>query len=78
MPEISIEDLAISVPFMSESQARQLALGIAQRLATTEVSAMEAEVPALRVDLTAGNGSDTGQLARQVVEEILRQIRRQS
>jgi len=78
MPDISIEHLAISVPFMSEPQARQLALGIAETIATPEMSTMQAEVPALRVDLTARHGDDTGQLAHQVVDEILRQIRRQS
>ena len=78
MPSISIENLAISAPFLTEPQARQLALGIAEGLAKAGLSQMEAEVPTLRVDLTATSGDDTARLAGKVVEEILRQVRRES
>ena len=77
MPAISIENLAINVPHLTEPQARQLALGIAEGLAAAGVSQMEAEVPTLRVDLTATSGDDAARLAGKVVEEILRQVRRQ-
>lgn len=75
MPEISIDQMTLDLPGMSESQARRLAMGIAGGLAVAGLSGAAAEVPTLRIDLTADAGADADALARRVVSEIVRQLR---
>jgi hypothetical protein len=75
MPDISIDRLALQVPFMSEAQGHRLAMGIANGLAVAGLSSVAGEVPTLRIDLTANAGADPDRLAEQVVAQIVRQLR---
>lgn len=75
MPGITIDRLTLELPGVSESQARRLALGISEGLAAGGLTG-SGDVPTIRVDLTAGAGGDTDRLARRIVEDILRQLRR--
>jgi hypothetical protein len=78
MPGISIDEMMLDLPGMTESQGRRLAMGIAHGLAVAGVSSTTGEVPALRIDLTADAGADSDVLARRVVAEIVRQLRQNS
>jgi len=73
---VSIDRLALELPSMPESQARRLAMGIADGLAVAGLSWSAGEFPTLRIDLTAAAGVDADHLAAQVVAEIARQLRR--
>ena len=76
MAEISIDQLALELPFMPETQARRLAMGIVDGLAVAGLSWSAGEFPTMRIDLTANDGADIDRLAKQVVSEIVRQLRR--
>ena len=76
MPGISIDRLTLDLPGMPEAQARRLALGIADGLAVAGVSDAVAEVPTLRIDLTADPSADAVGLARRIISDFLLQLRR--
>ncbi|HZK82004.1 MAG TPA: hypothetical protein VFC46_13075 [Humisphaera sp.] len=76
MPGISIDELTLDLPGFPESQARRLAMGIADGLAAAGIGAAAGDVPIMRIDLTASAGADTDGLARRIVADIVRQVRR--
>ena len=76
MDSLSIDRLTLQVPWLSESGGRRLALRVAEGLGDVALGGAR-DIPALRLELTADPGSDVDQLTRQIVSEILRQIRRQ-
>jgi hypothetical protein len=76
MPGISIDRMTMELTGVSESQARRLAMGIAEGLAAAGLSNMASDVPAMRIDLTASSGIDSDKLAQQVISEILGQLGR--
>jgi len=76
MPGISIDRLTLELPGMPESQARRLALGIADGLAVAGLSDAVGEVPTLRIDLTTDPSMDTDGLARRIISDFLLQLRR--
>jgi hypothetical protein len=75
MPGISIDRLTLDLPGMAESQARRLAMGIADGLAVAGLSGAAGEVPTLRIDLTADASADADGLAKRIISEIVRQLR---
>jgi hypothetical protein len=76
MPGISVDQLTLELPFMPESQARRLAMGIADGLAVAGLSWGAGEVSALRIDLSTASAQDPKRLVEQVVAEIARQLYR--
>ena len=61
---------------MPERQARELALRVAEMLATAGAMPAAGDIPAVKIDLTAEIGSDPLELAERITEEVIRQLRR--
>ena len=77
MSDIQIDRLTLQVPGLSPADGRRLALQIAEGLGAAGTTLSARDIPALRIDLTAGPKTGVDELARQVIAEILRQVQRQ-
>jgi hypothetical protein len=77
MNDIAIDRLTLHVPGLSESEGRQLAILVADGLGALGEAAGGRDISSLRLDLTAPPDSGVDELARQVVAEVIRQVRRQ-
>lgn len=75
MPGILIDRLTADLPSMPKSQARRLAMGIADGLAVAGLSSVVGQVPTLRIDLTAEAAAEADGLAKRIVSEVVRQLR---
>jgi hypothetical protein len=75
--DIQIDRLSLHVPGLSPAAGRRLALQIAEGLGAAGATMSTRDIPALRIDLTAGPITGVDELARQVIAEILRQVQRQ-
>ncbi len=76
MRKISIDSMVLQVPGLPEFEAKRLALEITRGLAEEQVEGGEHKVAALKVEAPARAMENTSGLARRVVAEILREIRR--
>lgn len=75
MDGFTIDRLTLDVGSLSPADARRLALEVARGLEAAGPGA-SGEVPGLRLDLTAAPGTGVSELARQIVAEFARQVRR--
>lgn len=76
MSEISIDRLTLHVQDLSQSDGRRLALLVAAGLGAAGAAGAGREVPDLRLEIVAAPGARPDELARQIVDELLRQVRR--
>ncbi|HEY4330724.1 MAG TPA: hypothetical protein VGN88_13370 [Phycisphaerae bacterium] len=76
MPALLIDHMTLDLPGIPEPQARRLALGISDGLAKAGVGAAAGVLPKIDIDLTAGADADVDVLIKQVVAEIIGQMRR--
>jgi hypothetical protein len=74
--EISIDRLTLHVPGLSESDCRRLALEVAEGLGAARASGGGRDIPSLRLDLLAGPETGLDELARQIVLQLLHEVRR--
>jgi hypothetical protein len=72
---VQIDRLTLQVPGLSAADGQRLALRVAEELGAGGAGAGR-DIPALRIDLTAGAGTGVDELARQVVAEVWRQLGR--
>jgi hypothetical protein len=72
---LTIDRLTLNVEGMSPADARRLALEVARGLEAA-VPGAHGDVPVLRLDLTAAADAGVSELARQIVAELVRQVRR--
>jgi hypothetical protein len=72
---LSIDRLTLNVEGLTPADARRLALEVARGLEAA-VPGSSGDVPTLRFDLTATTGATVSELARQIVAELVRQVRR--
>jgi hypothetical protein len=75
MNEIAIDRMILHVPGLSESDGRRLALQVAGGLGAAGVAGGGRDIPAMRLDLTAHPNTGVDELARQIVAELVRQVR---
>lgn len=68
--------MTLEAPGLSASDGRRLALLIAQGLGAAGAAGMGREVHNLRLEVTPQPGAGPDELARQIVGELLRQVRR--
>jgi hypothetical protein len=82
MNGITIDRLTLEGPGLSATGARSLAMAVAEQLSATGLQDWPREVPTLRVDLSAGVGTNAdaepGRLATEIISEMLRQLRQSS
>ncbi len=76
MNEISIDRLTLSVPSMSEADGRRLALAVTAGLSSAGSAGGGRDIPALHLDLMPRPNAGVDELARQIVAEFERQVRR--
>jgi hypothetical protein len=76
MVAMHIDRLIIRAPGLSEAQGRQLALGIAARLAEAGGMPAAGDIPRLEVRAPAAHRADGADLAERIVDAALRQLRR--
>jgi hypothetical protein len=76
MSEIQIDRLTVHVPGLSETAGRRLALRIAEGLGSALVGSGDRVIPNLQLDLVTGPNPDPDDLARRVVDELVRQLNR--
>jgi hypothetical protein len=76
MSEVSIDRLILNVPGMSESDGRRLALAVAAGLGAAGAAGGGRDIPALHLDLIPSAKAGVDELARQIVAEFERQLRR--
>jgi hypothetical protein len=75
MSEVRIDRLSLHVPGLSESDGRRLALQVAAGLSSAAAAGGGRDIPALRLDLMPGPDVGVDELARQIVDEFVRQVR---
>ena len=79
MPRLQIDSLVLQVPGGSPADGQRLALEVTRRLGEDCACHAPREIPALRLELTAGSRSGgVAEMGRQIVAQILREIHRQS
>ncbi len=76
MNEFCIDRLILRVPGLSESDGRRLALRVAQGLGSAKPMARDREIPAMRLDLKLGPKTGIDEIAKQIVAELLQEVRR--
>jgi hypothetical protein len=76
MGDLQIDRLSLHVAGLSEAEGRRLALQVAEGLGAAPDTGTVRDIPTLRLDLTAAPGAGADELARQIVAEVLRQLRR--
>ncbi len=76
MSAFSIDRLTLRVPGLSESEGLRLALQVAHGLAAARAVGGGRDIPALHLDLKAKPNTGVDDLARQIVAELLQQVRR--
>jgi len=74
MAEIEIKKLMLKIADGAASEPKSLADRIARQLARAALPAISQELGGLEISVTAAQGDDDDSLARQVVEQILRQL----
>jgi hypothetical protein len=78
MNEVAIDRLILHVSGLSESDGQRLALQVAAGLGAAGAAGGGRDIPALRLDLTARPSTGVDELARQIVAELVRQVRQLS
>jgi hypothetical protein len=76
MSAFMIDRLILQVPGLSESDGRRLALQVAQGLGTAGSVGGGRDIPVVHLDLKAKPNTGVDELARQIVAELLQQLRR--
>ena len=76
MSETAIDRLILEVPGLSESDGRRLALLVGHGLGAVGAAGAGRDIPTLRLDLVAKPNAGPDELARQILEELVRQVRR--
>jgi hypothetical protein len=74
VPATQIDRLMIDAGEMSPAEGRSLILAVAAGLADAQVAA--GRIPTLRISVERDDAGDIDQLARKIVADALRQIRR--
>lgn len=77
MPDISIETMVLQLPGLPEFEARRLALEIADGLAERGVE-IGGTIPNLKIMVPADALENKAGLAKRVLAEMIREIRRSS
>jgi hypothetical protein len=75
MNDVAIDRLILQVSGLSETEGRRLALLVADGLGALSAAGGGRDVPSLRLDLAVPPGSGTDELARRIVDELMRQVR---
>ena len=76
MPALLIDQMTLDLPGIPEPQARRLALGISDGLAKAGIGAAAGVLPHMDISLTAAANADVDVIIKQVVAEIVDQMRR--
>jgi hypothetical protein len=76
LTSISIDRMTLHVAGLSASDGRRLALLVAQGLGAAGAAGAGREVADLRLELTPLPGAGLDELGRQIVSELLHQVRR--
>jgi hypothetical protein len=77
LASISIDRMTLHIPGLSASEGRRLALLVAQGLGAAGAAGPGREIASLRLELSPRPGAGPDELARQIVAELLWQVRRQ-
>lgn len=76
MRYITIDWMVLQLPGLPEIEARRVAMEVARGLSGEELEDGSREIPALRVEVPASALENKSQLAKLIVAEMLREIRR--
>jgi hypothetical protein len=76
MRSLNIDSLVLQIPGLPEFEAKRLALEITRLLAVEELGEAPDEIPRLQVQVPAPAKTNIPHLARQIVAEMMREIRR--
>lgn len=76
MRDITIDWMVLQLPGLPEIEARRVAMEVARGLSGEELEGGPREIPALRVEMPASALENKSQLAKLIVAEMLREIRR--